>query len=107
MLTADYSLLYTSPMAHLVELPDTGIVKLRRGGIQVTAVEPGSLAEAVGIGVGDRLLRVGDKRLRDVIDWRFYAGGEDLSQESPDAPLPGPVARGEQSLMIVGAIAGG
>jgi len=38
---------------------------------------------------------------------RFYAGGEDLSQESPDAPLPGPVARGEQSLMIVGAIAGG
>jgi molybdopterin converting factor small subunit len=38
---------------------------------------------------------------------RFFAGGEDLSHELPDAPLPGAVARGEEPLVILGAIAGG
>jgi putative radical SAM enzyme (TIGR03279 family) len=67
-------------MAHEVALPDRGIVRLRRSGVQIIAVEPGSLGEAVGLEAGDRLLRVGDRKLRDVIDWRFYAGGEtDLS----------------------------
>jgi sulfur-carrier protein len=38
---------------------------------------------------------------------RFFAGEEDLSHESPDAPLPDAVARGEEPLVILGAIAGG
>jgi sulfur-carrier protein len=38
---------------------------------------------------------------------RFFACGEDLSHESPDAPLPDAVATGAEPLMIVGAIAGG
>ena len=38
---------------------------------------------------------------------RFFACGEDLSHEPPDAPLPDAVARGEEPLLIVGAIAGG
>jgi len=38
---------------------------------------------------------------------RFFACGEDLSQESPDAPLPGAVASGAEPFMIVGALAGG
>ena len=38
---------------------------------------------------------------------RFFACGEDLSQESPDAPLPGAVATGAEPFMIVGALAGG
>ena len=38
---------------------------------------------------------------------RFFACGEDLSHESPDDPLPDPVATGVQPLLIVGAIAGG
>ena len=38
---------------------------------------------------------------------RFFAGEEDLSHEEPDAPLPEAVARGEQPLVILGAIAGG
>jgi sulfur-carrier protein len=38
---------------------------------------------------------------------RFFACGEDLSHESPDAPLPDAVATGAQPFMIVGAIAGG
>jgi hypothetical protein len=38
---------------------------------------------------------------------RFFACGEDLSHESPDAPLPKAVALGAEPFMIVGAIAGG
>ena len=38
---------------------------------------------------------------------RFYACEEDLSDESPDAPLPEPVVQGREPYLIVGAIAGG
>ena len=38
---------------------------------------------------------------------RFFACQEDLSHESPDAPLPDAVASGAEPFMIVGAIAGG
>jgi hypothetical protein len=38
---------------------------------------------------------------------RFFACEQDLSLEPPDAPLPGPVARGEEPFLVVGAIAGG
>ena len=32
---------------------------------------------------------------------------EDLSNESPDAPLPPAVAEGKEPLLVVGAMAGG
>jgi hypothetical protein len=38
---------------------------------------------------------------------RFYACGEDLSHESPDAPLPEAVASGKEPYIVLGAIAGG
>jgi sulfur-carrier protein len=38
---------------------------------------------------------------------RFFACEEDISDEPPDAPLPGPVAAGTEPLLIVGAMAGG
>jgi sulfur-carrier protein len=38
---------------------------------------------------------------------RFFACGQDLSLEPPDALLPGPVANGTERFMIVGAMAGG
>jgi len=38
---------------------------------------------------------------------RFFACEEDLSNESPDAPLPDRVARGEEPFLVVGAMAGG
>ena len=38
---------------------------------------------------------------------RFFACGDDLSHESPDAPLPDAIATGAKPFMIVGAIAGG
>lgn len=38
---------------------------------------------------------------------RFFACEEDLSHESPDAPLPEEVVSGKEPLLIIGAIAGG
>jgi sulfur-carrier protein len=38
---------------------------------------------------------------------RFFACEEDLSHESPDAPLPDAVANGTEPFLVVGAIAGG
>ena len=38
---------------------------------------------------------------------RFFACEQDLSHESPDAPLPDPVAKGAEPFLVVGAMAGG
>lgn len=38
---------------------------------------------------------------------RFFACQEDLSHESPDAPLPDAIALGKEPLIVLGAIAGG
>ena len=38
---------------------------------------------------------------------RFFACGEDLSHDSPDAPLPDQISRGAEPFMVIGAIAGG
>ena len=38
---------------------------------------------------------------------RYFACAEDLSHDSPDAPVPDAVARGVEPFLIVGAVAGG
>ncbi|MBA2318158.1 MAG: MoaD/ThiS family protein [Euzebyales bacterium] len=38
---------------------------------------------------------------------RFFACGQDLSHDLPDAPLPDAVATGTEPLLVVGAMAGG
>ena len=38
---------------------------------------------------------------------RFFACGQDLSHEPPDAPLPGAVETGAEPFLVVGAMAGG
>jgi hypothetical protein len=38
---------------------------------------------------------------------RFFACEQDLSHESPDAPLPTAVALGAEPFLVVGAMAGG
>jgi len=47
----------------------------------------------------------GSERRRPMV--RFFACQEDLSNESPDTPLPAAVATGAEPFLIVGAIAGG
>jgi molybdopterin synthase sulfur carrier subunit len=38
---------------------------------------------------------------------RFFACAEDVSHESPDAPLPDAVVQGAEPFLVVGAMAGG
>jgi hypothetical protein len=38
---------------------------------------------------------------------RFFACEQDISNETPDAPMPEAVARGDEALWVVGAMAGG
>jgi hypothetical protein len=38
---------------------------------------------------------------------RFFACGQDLSHEPPDAPLPEAVAAGAEPFVVLGALAGG
>jgi molybdopterin synthase sulfur carrier subunit len=38
---------------------------------------------------------------------RFFACGEDISHEPPDAPLPDAIVKGDEPFFIMGAIAGG
>ena len=38
---------------------------------------------------------------------RFFGCGRDLSLDSPDAPVPDTIARGEEPYRIVGSVAGG
>lgn len=38
---------------------------------------------------------------------RFYACGEDLSHDDPDAALPAAVLQGAEPFLVVGAMAGG
>ena len=38
---------------------------------------------------------------------RFFACEEDLTHDSPDAPLPNEVASGKEPFVVMGAIAGG
>ncbi|HET9781009.1 MAG TPA: MoaD/ThiS family protein [Candidatus Dormibacteraeota bacterium] len=45
------------------------------------------------------------KKRRPMI--RFFACEEDLSDESPDAPLPQEVVSGKEPFLVIGAIAGG
>ena len=47
----------------------------------------------------------GSQKRRPLV--RFFACEEDLSHESPDAPLPEAVASGKEPFFIIGAIAGG
>jgi sulfur-carrier protein len=47
----------------------------------------------------------GTHRRRPMI--RFFAGQQDLSNESPDTRLPSEVAAGTEPFFVIGAIAGG
>ena len=38
---------------------------------------------------------------------RFFACEEDISYDSPEAPLPAPIVEGKEPFFILGAIAGG
>jgi len=50
-------------------------------GLPIEKVVPGSIAEELEIGTGDRLLAINGHRLRDIIDYNFFSGDEELTLE--------------------------
>lgn len=61
--------------------------------------------EAAYPGLRGTLRAPGTDRRRPFV--RFFAHGEDLSHEEPDAPLPPAVADGSEPYRVIGAMAGG
>ena len=57
--------------------------------VKITEITPGSFAERAGIRVGDLLVSVNGREVRDVLDYRFY-----LAEESVSLSL----RRGEETL---------
>src|ERR687894_1678051 len=52
------------------------VTQIRRRGVTITEVEPGSLGEELELEPGDRVVRVNGRAVRDYLDFRFHAGGE-------------------------------
>ncbi len=82
----------------------------------MTVVENWMSVQLRVLGCQDRLVRTGltetivlilrDEHARRPFV-RFFACNEDLSHQSPDAPLPIAVASGAEPFILLGAIAGG
>ncbi|MGI6367252.1 MAG: DUF512 domain-containing protein [Anaerolineae bacterium] len=49
-----------------------------RPGGRVVGVQPGSIAEEIGVEPGDVLLSINERPLRDVIDYQFYGADEEM-----------------------------
>ena len=47
--------------------------------VKITAVLPRSRASKAGIQTGDVLLSINKKEINDVLDYRFYLAGKDLT----------------------------
>src|SRR5687767_2450059 len=52
------------------------ITQLRRPGVIITEVSPGSLAEELELASNDRIVRVNGRLVRDYLDFRFQTAGE-------------------------------
>jgi putative radical SAM enzyme (TIGR03279 family) len=66
--------------------------RVPEAGVRVLAVTPGGLAAGAGLRPGDRLLRVNDRPLRDLIDFHVQAGQERLEIEVDRGGRPCTVA---------------
>jgi putative radical SAM enzyme (TIGR03279 family) len=52
------------------------VTQLRRPGVIITEVSPGSLAEELELAPQDRIVRVNGRQVRDYLDFRFQTAGE-------------------------------
>ncbi|NKE71573.1 DUF512 domain-containing protein [Candidatus Manganitrophus noduliformans] len=58
-----------------------GVRLSKNAGLTIEKVEPGSIAEAVGVEAGDRLISMNGREMKDVLDYRFVEGEEELLLE--------------------------
>src|ERR687896_2137652 len=52
------------------------VTQIRRRGVEITDVEPQSLAAELELESGDRIIKVNGRVVRDYLDFRFQTGGE-------------------------------
>jgi putative radical SAM enzyme (TIGR03279 family) len=52
------------------------VTQIRRRGVTITEVEPGSLGAELELEPGDRVVGVNGRTVRDYLDFRFHTGGE-------------------------------
>jgi putative radical SAM enzyme (TIGR03279 family) len=55
---------------------EPAITKLRRPGVIITEVTPGTVADELGLRPQDRIVRVNGRSVRDYLDFRFQTAGE-------------------------------
>jgi hypothetical protein len=98
-------------MVHVVLPPH--LKQLARVGDEVTLEITGAVTQRAVLDALEHRYPVLGGTIRDHVTQqrrpflRFFACGEDLSHESPDAPLPDAVVAGAEPFLVVGAIAGG
>ena len=44
----------------------------------ITGIVPGSIADELGVGAGDRLLSINGQEIEDIFDYQFYSEDEEL-----------------------------
>jgi putative radical SAM enzyme (TIGR03279 family) len=49
----------------------------KQAGVAVIGVDAFGLGDEVGVEVGDRIMKVNGRELRDFLDWQFFTGSED------------------------------
>lgn len=52
------------------------VTQIRRRGVEISEVTPGSLGAELELEPGDRIMRVNGRVVRDYLDFRFQSGGE-------------------------------
>src|ERR687895_702254 len=52
------------------------VTQIRRRGVEITSVAPASLAAELELEVGDRVIKVNGRAVRDYLAFRFHTGGE-------------------------------
>lgn len=52
------------------------VTQIRRRGVAITEVAPGTLGAELELEPGDRVIRVNGRAVRDYLDFRFHTGGE-------------------------------
>ena len=93
-----------TPLRDLADLPSEIEVTLDEGA-SVTLRSVLDTIEAAYPMLRGTIRDQATRQRRDFL--RFFACGADLSHESLDLPLPERVARGEEPLLVIAAIAGG
>jgi putative radical SAM enzyme (TIGR03279 family) len=52
------------------------VTQIRRRGVEITEVQPDSLAAELELEAGDRIIKINGRAVRDYLDFRFQTGGE-------------------------------